>query len=171
MWKGCDITRAQRVTQRNVTQAVACLLSNSPVCNSAVCSTLDKTIIKTTKCVFVIKCQRMVLCSCMMKYPHKYSRAAHLPTESGLLIWHSAAECEEGSCSLLTDADIGVPLWHCAFGSLIVIKNKTSDEKFWQHELKMYCVPLRFTSGARSWRTHCKALRLTLCGPQGTENV
>lgn len=97
--------------------------------------------------------------------PEEYSPTAHLPIAHGLLIWHLAAERGEGSCSLWTDADIGVPLWHCALVTLINTENRTSDEKFWQHELEIDCVPLRFTSGARWWRAHCKYPWLTLCGP------
>ncbi len=66
----------------------------------------------------------------MMKDPEKYRQAAHLPIAHGLLILDLAAERGGGSCSLQTDADIGVPLWHCALLTPINTKNKTSDEKF-----------------------------------------
>lgn len=113
----------------------------------------------------MIRSQRMAMRSRMMKDTEKYSQASHLPIAHGLLIWHLAAERGEGFCSLSTDADIGVPSWHCALLTPINTENKTSDEKFWQHELEIDCVPLRFTSGARWWRAHCKYPWLTLCGP------
>lgn len=50
--KNCDITRAKRVTQRNVIQADPCLLINSPIYNTAVCSRQHKPMTRTITCVF-----------------------------------------------------------------------------------------------------------------------
>jgi len=144
-------------------QADPCFLSTSPVYNTAVCIRQDNQMTRMIKCVYVIS-DHSIWWRGDAYMDDERSIEKHLPNARGLLIWHLAAGREEGSCSLLTDADIGVPLWHCALVTLFNTENKTSNEKFWQHELEIDCGPLRFTSGVRWWRSHCKYLLLTLCG-------
>ncbi len=141
--KNCDITC---VTQRNVTQGRA--LFTVKLSGLWQCSRQDTQITQITKCVFVIRSQRMETRSRMMKDPEKYRQAAHLPIAHGLLIWDLAAERGGGSCSLQTDADIGVPLWHCALLTPINTENKTSDEKLttWTWNwLRPFAIYFRYT--------------------------